>query len=197
MKEQKRKLRREILQRIKKLTHREIQAKSKAILKALSETASWKNADIIYCFMSMPGEVETEPIIQTALNQNKFVAVPRMGDGNNMNFHRISSLKANVWELHSYGIKEPKADLPILEPKNIADQNLLIIAPGLAFDRDGNRLGRGKGFYDTYINAQCNDDVDIIGIAFACQIVDTVPVSGFDCRVKAVITEEGILSHRG
>ncbi|MFA7682254.1 MAG: 5-formyltetrahydrofolate cyclo-ligase, partial [Candidatus Peribacteraceae bacterium] len=69
------------------------------------------------------------------------------------------------------------------------------LIPGRAFDRDGNRLGRGNGSYDHWIREQrtANPQTKIWGIAFECQIVPIVPTEEHDERVDALITARGLI----
>jgi len=101
-----------------------------------------------------------------------------------------------------YRIKSPDQLVPgrfgILEPPQFASMCVdvaaadLVLVPGLAFDAEGRRLGRGRGYYDAILektSAGCRR----IGVAFDLQIVDQVPVEGHDQRVDAVLTPGGFI----
>lgn len=81
---------------------------------------------------------------------------------------------------------EPPATAPVVVPA-------VVLAPLLAFDRRGGRLGWGKGYYDTYLAARAAAGAGpfVVGVAFACQQVDAVPVEAHDQRVHAVVSERG------
>ena len=68
----------------------------------------------------------------------------------------------------------------------------MVVAPGLAFDRKGNRLGRGGAYYDRFLGSE-QLKATVCSLAFAEQIVDVVPVEEHDQRVDFIVTEEGII----
>ena len=84
-----------------------------------------------------------------------------------------------------FGILEPKAD-GIEVPKNEID---LIIVPGVAFDKDKNRMGRGRGFYDRLLSTL---NAPKVGICFGFQMIPQVPVEPLDKKMDYVITEDTI-----
>jgi len=92
----------------------------------------------------------------------------------------------------AYGILEPREGLPLADPSRIG----LVFVPGRAFDADGGRLGRGKGYYDRFLSgirpAQAGGAFRL-GVAFACQFVGSVPRGPKDARLDAVATENGVL----
>ena len=139
----------------------------------------------------MDDEVSTTGIVKAALDQGKAVAVPHM-HGDEMDFHTITSLDEN-WILHPYGVQEPRQEWPVFDPSRYEEGSVLMITPGLAFDRKGIRLGRGKGYYDRYVEKYCGILVSI-AICFAFQMVDRVPAAPHDCKVSRIVTENGIIS---
>ena len=90
------------------------------------------------------------------------------------------------------GILEPNADLRARADRKVLPRELdLIVAPGLAFDRQCGRIGYGKGYYDRLFH-EVRDDAAIVAVAFQCQIFPHVPVLPYDVRVDKVITEEAV-----
>lgn len=89
-----------------------------------------------------------------------------------------------------YGAREPARRVPV-DPSEVD----LVVAPGLAFDRGGHRLGYGGGFYDRYL-ARLRPETVRVGIGFAVQVVDWVPAGPGDQRVDLVVTEAGVLDCR-
>jgi 5-formyltetrahydrofolate cyclo-ligase len=108
-----------------------------------------------------------------------------------MDFHRITTLQ-EPWDIHSYGIKEPPKHYPVIDPFSWEKGIVLSVTPGLAFDRKGGRLGRGGGYYDRFFN-RCQENLLTLGVCFACQMVDQVPIESHDCPIGGVVTEEGIV----
>ena len=129
-------------------------------------------------------EVDTAPIAERARARGIAVAFPRVEPGRRaLGFHRVEAaeLVAGI-----YGLREPRADAPAVALTDLA----AIIVPGVAFDAAGNRIGWGRGHYDaTLIDAR---SIPSIGIAFACQLVASVPVDDADVPVHLVVTEAGV-----
>jgi 5-formyltetrahydrofolate cyclo-ligase len=134
-------------------------------------------------------ELDTEPVIKAAFFEGKAVFVPRI-EGENLNFYRISSLDG-PWTFNPWGIREPfprAAGLLCGE-----DFPALVLTPGLAFTRDGKRLGRGGGFYDRFLAYL--DEAGryfALGLCLTAQLVPDIPVNGGDRQVHGVCTEKGI-----
>lgn len=176
------------------LSSEDIQQKSKQISTRLYASDWWRRADIVFAFCSMPGEVETNDMIQTALEQGKRVGVPRI-EGHNLIFHQLAKVDQE-FVMHSYGIREPAPHWPILNPSEMSGHTLLIVTPALAYSRQKYRLGRGKGFYDRFfavLNTCSFLNVFRVGVCFSEQLLDKVPVGVHDLSVDAVITEQETL----
>lgn len=180
--------------RLATLSPEEIQQKSVRITTSLLASDWWRQAEIVFAFCSIPGEVDTRDLIQAALAQGKKVGIPRMA-GERLVFHRLDRLDQN-FVIHPYGIREPEASWPVLNPCNMAGHRLLIITPGLAYDREKHRLGQGKGFYDRFFSQLTNCPSLSVwrpGVCFAEQLLDKVPVRPYDLPVDAVITEHEMI----
>jgi 5-formyltetrahydrofolate cyclo-ligase len=172
----------------------ERRVKSESITEKLFRTAWWHEAEIILAFCSMQEEVETEEIINAALETTKIVGVPRM-QGDDLVFHRIRDLEEDFC-LNCFGIKEPDVSWPVLDLSQLPSRKFLIVTPGLAFDRKKHRLGRGKGFYDRLLlNLRtCHEQhISAVGVCFSEQLLEHVPARAHDQPVDAVITEEEII----
>jgi 5-formyltetrahydrofolate cyclo-ligase len=165
--------------------------------RALSDYAT---ADIVLAFLSMPGEICTETLVEAAMSDGKIVAVPRMetspADGDYIVFIPLPR-DYRSWPLDRYGIPEPPADAPVLEPRELGAARVIVATPGLAFDRRGGRLGRGKGYYDRFLArarvdaARYGGSLVACGICYAAQVLDEAPMGEGDQRVDLVVTEEG------
>lgn len=101
-----------------------------------------------------------------------------------MSFHHISHPERELRPGY-IGLSEPPPDSPAIPP----DELDVIIVPGLAFTRDGCRLGKGGGFYDRYL-AQDKVKALLLGVAFSCQILEKIPCGSLDRRVNEVFTTE-------
>ena len=135
----------------------------------------------------MSGEIQTEKIIFQALREKKLLLVPRMIPENaGMDFYALKDLPLErQTEVNSYGIREPLKELKKYNRDEMPEKTVCLV-PGLAFTKDGRRLGRGKGYYDRFLQGfggiKC-------GLAFFAQLVKDIPVSERDIKMDYVLTE--------
>lgn len=145
--------------------------KSRVILKRLFALPEFQRSKTILFYASFDGEVETFEMMKQAKKLGKKIALPTIIK----NQKKIVPLLIEDLEedltVGSYGIKEPKAK----SPKNLEINKIdLVIVPGVAFDRQLYRLGRGAGYYDRFLS-QIPTDTPTIGLAFDFQLVDRLP----------------------
>jgi 5-formyltetrahydrofolate cyclo-ligase len=162
--------------------------RSARVARRLEAAAEWSRAGVVLCFLTMPHELDTAPIISAARAQGKTVAVPRI-EGRDIRFVVLPP-NAGTLPRDRWGIPIPNAEW---EPLDIARAaRPLVTVPGLAFDRQGNRLGRGKGYYDRFLTLAraAAKDGAIIAVCFAAQLVEEVPHGNIDQRVDAIVTEK-------
>jgi len=149
------------------------------------------SASTILAYAAFGTELSLDPFITAALDTGKRIAIPAIDwTRKSMVAHQITNLDTDLI-LGRYDIRIPREGCPVVEPEQID----VILVPGLAFDRTGNRLGRGAGFYDRYISAlkDSGHNPTLIGVCYHAQIVDSVPTEPHDHRVDRVITELGPL----
>lgn len=188
IKAEKKRIRKEIKNQFRTIPISDFDAKSKKVLDKLKKLPEWKNAETVLIFLSLPDEIKTEGIINEALEENKKTAVPRI-NGNDIVFHYIKSVNSSLI-IHPLGIAEPSPSTPVFNPLS-ADEKTLILVPGLAFDKNCFRLGRGKGFYDKFLSG-IDKSVKKIGIGYDFQIVESVPAEDHDFPLDSVITDTSI-----
>jgi 5-formyltetrahydrofolate cyclo-ligase len=162
----------------------------------------YAEADIVLAFLSMGGEIRTERLIDLAQAEGKVVAVPRMEyspeAGNFLVFIPLPR-DYRSWPRDRYGIPEPPANLKALPEEELYSAKMIVATPGLAFDRKGGRLGRGKGYYDRFLSgarigaARFGGSVFACGFCYAAQVFDDVPRGEGDMAVDLVVTEGGIV----
>lgn len=178
-------IRDEVRKQKRDMTLREIEEESSRILKWLYDSKEYLQADAIYTYVSYNQEVVTHGLIEKALADGKKVAVPKV-QGKEMEFYYISSL-----DDLAVGYQK------ILEPvtKKLADPKLekypLMIQPGLAFDKQGNRIGYGGGFYDRYL-AKYSQTFCKCALGFSFQLYEELETESFDISMDMVISPEGI-----
>lgn len=139
----------------------------------------------LYC--ALPGEVPTERIRHAYLAAGARLYYPRVTGKGTLAFypHR----EGDGWEPGPYGISEPPIPAGV-EPR-LSGWDIVVV-PGLAFDRRGNRLGHGFGYYDRFLGG-LPEGVARVGLAWAGQLVPGVPVDAWDVPVHALVTEEGVI----
>lgn len=125
--------------------------KDHAILRRLEKTREWRRAKLVLTYVSTPIEVDTRQLIEKCWAEGKRVAVPRcVDDTRRMYFYEITSW--DQLESHTFGVLEP---IPSICSKVTRFGNAICIVPGLTFDKDGYRLGYGKGYYDRFLSTYC------------------------------------------
>jgi 5-formyltetrahydrofolate cyclo-ligase len=138
-------------------------------------------------FLSLPHEVDTSEAILHAWQLGKTVAVPKvLRQHRHMIPVRINSLETDI-STEKGGLKNPVSSTPMA-----FEEIDLVVTPGLAFDRNGNRLGRGAAYYDKFF---ANDGLKAprCGFAFKEQLIDKMPIAKHDMPVDIVVTDEEII----
>jgi 5-formyltetrahydrofolate cyclo-ligase len=145
----------------------------------------FQKAETILFYASFDGEVETFEMMTQAQKLGKTIRLPRIADnGEEMISIPVASLAADL-EMGPYGIKQPKMDNMDTLNNDCLD---LVIVPGVAFDKKNNRLGRGGGFYDKFLET-LPTHIPTIGLAFDFQVVDTLSfLEEHDVPVSYVLT---------
>jgi 5-formyltetrahydrofolate cyclo-ligase len=170
----------------------DLSERSGRIARRLAATREWIEADTILCFLSMPREVETSGIISAAQAARKAVGVPRI-EGSAIRF-RILPPGSLELPRDNWGIPVPDPSWPAVDPARAG--KVLVVAPGLAFDHKGRRLGRGGGYYDGFLSevrGNPSRSVRAIGISLSEQIVPEVPTDDHDETLDAIVTERELI----
>ena len=156
------------------------------IAQRLFSCALYQEAEEVFCYASYGSETDTSRIIEESLRLGKRTAVPKVTGERRMEFYYISSME----ELSPgyRGIPEPEGRAGT---EAVPAKDALIILPGAAFDRKGNRLGYGGGFYDTYLAA--HPQAGRAAIAFALQIAEDIPSAPHDIRPDIIVTEKEMI----
>ncbi len=200
LKEEKKIIRKRIINLIKSRTEEELESFSVKISENVIALNSWKESDCILTFLSMRGEFNTEYLISRAQSEGKCIAVPRM-EGKHINFYKIfnpaAGFNRDIYSdtaVNKFGIREPVDDLPRVYPGDYPDNKFFIVVPGLAFDMEKNRLGRGGGYYDKYIAElqKSGKNYTLTGMCFEFQLIKKIPSGIFDKKVDIVVTEDAV-----
>jgi len=181
----KRALRREIKERIAGLNHEEKRCLSGAILREIEQLPEFKKAKNILLFWSLPDEVFTHDFLEKWHKQKTLLLPVINGDELELrHYEGDETLKTGA-----FGIKEPQG-------KRFTewDKVDMTLVPGVAFDCNQNRLGRGKGYYDRLLPKISGTK---IGICFPCQLVEAIPCREWDVKMDFVASPPTPLHKRG
>lgn len=153
----------------------------------------YKTAPAIFAYMAMPDEIDLSIIINKALQDGKKVAVPRMiPDSNDMDFFYIDSLESSFTVDNPYHIMEPSPDCQQVIINEIPS-NTVVLCPGLAFNLEGARLGRGKGYYDKYLSQVKDETVLRCGVCTVNVITKAIPAESDDIFMTHLLNEYGFV----
>jgi 5-formyltetrahydrofolate cyclo-ligase len=172
-------LRAEMTRRLKNLPPSRLSDEGVAAGRLLRETFQWNRYETILLFLSMPFEIDTTSLLEAAVKAGKKVFAPRT----ERRFCRVLSAEG-PWKTGSLGIREPPEPAEPLKPR---DFPVLAVVPGLAFDLAGNRLGRGKAYYDQFF-AENRGPCFKIGFCADMQILPSLPADPWDVPMNALCT---------
>ena len=142
-----------------------------------------EQADPVFCYVSAGDEVATRPVIDRLRQLDKTVLIPKI-----VNKEKMIGVRFDGWKKLRVG------QLGILAPESDSEWQTgvnLCIMPGLGFTLDGARIGFGKGYYDKWLAA--HPDTATMALCYECQIIDYIPTTETDVRVKKIITEKRVL----
>lgn len=181
---QKASLRAEVRERLRALDRVSRLENSRRITGHVLEFSAWQQSQTCCLFASLPSEPETRTLMTRAWSSGKRVALPRIQHPEEgLSLHWVDSLQD--LKRGPKGFEEPGADT---EMARLADLDLILV-PGIAFDRQGGRLGRGGGYYDRLLpRPECR--AVLLGIFFSIQEVPRVPRETWDHPLQWIVTEK-------
>lgn len=156
------------------------------IVSCVLHSEVYLSAETVFCYVSLPREIDTSPILSAAWRRGKTVAVPRCRKGGQMDFFAISSL--DDLSRGTFGISEPGDDRPLCVP-TVHD---VCIVPCLAADAFGYRLGYGGGYYDRYLSLHPSKT---IGLCYASCVAHALPHDEYDISLQMLITEKEVIQY--
>ena len=153
------------------------------VFNTIEKMPVWQQAQHILCYWSLPDELPTHEAVNQWLADGKNIYLPRVvgDDLEIVPYLGAESLDDN----NQFHIGEPVGEA--VDPSCLE----LIIVPAVALDRKGNRLGRGKGFYDRLLSTTSSPT---IGVACDFQLVDEVPVEPHDRPLDCVVTSDEVIA---
>lgn len=166
-----------IRQQKREMTPEQIETASRAVAEQFLQTDAYRRAKTLYGYLPYNQEVRTVPILEQALRDGKRVAVPKVY-GDTMRFIYLDDLSSV--EIGYCNIPEPIADEPVGD-----DPTALVLMPGLAFDKAGNRMGYGGGYYDKFLSEEPNHPT--VALCYHFQMVEQIPTDSYDIPVDLVL----------
>ena len=180
----KKNLRTAMLLKRKKMLKALVNKKSHSLCQKLRNESLYQNAKKVAFYYPIHQEVDLGPLIQDALKNKKIVVLPSINkEKKELEFHTIKNIKTD----------RKMSRLNTMEPirKKGKEKNIdLIFVPGIVFDKNRNRIGYGKGYYDRFLRKKKSKTV---GIAYDFQLVESIPAEAHDVTLDKVITEKRII----
>ncbi|MBN2857392.1 MAG: 5-formyltetrahydrofolate cyclo-ligase [Candidatus Delongbacteria bacterium] len=173
-------LRREMRELKKELTADQRKVKSETVMKELESHPGFQDAETVFIFWSMDDEIDTRDFILKWADRKRFI-LPAI-NGDELYLKEFSGVQKLVTG-DIYAIPEPEG-----KPFTDFDRIELAVIPGVAFDRQNNRMGRGKAYYDKILH-RLKGKALLIGICYDFQMVNEVPVEPHDVKMDGVICD--------
>ena len=189
---QKASIRKEILRIREGREDEDLRRMSRKIADHLFGLGEFQNSGHVLFYLSLEKEVRTDEMIGQSLNLGKSVYVPLVDKREgHLKISRLLGLDIE-FQKGCFGIREPAVENLERVPPLVID---FVVAPGLAFDRKGGRIGFGSGYYDRFLG-KIRSDAVCIALGFDFQVLDSVPQLEHDVRVRKIVTETGIINCR-
>ncbi|MBO8164071.1 MAG: 5-formyltetrahydrofolate cyclo-ligase [Brevibacillus sp.] len=186
--EQKKQLRLHMLKQRGELAEAERVSRSRRAAEHLGKLAPLAACRTILAYYPFRGELDTRPFLKEAARRGQELWLP-VCEPAARRIRPYVYLGETCLRKGAYGIPEPDPDMvPEADPKRLE----AVIVPGVAFDRQGGRLGYGGGYYDRFL-AACQQELLLVGLAFSIQLVDEVPRERHDVLLDYLVTEDGVL----
>lgn len=183
-------LRRQSRQLIKSFTAENKHINSVAIVGHLKSLPYFTHCQMLLAYVPLNGEPNILPLLETALEQGKEVALPRVEPLAELSFHLLPTVEAlSQLEQGPYRLQQPSSLWPAVQPCNKAT---LLLVPGLLFTITGGRLGRGGGYYDRFLQLQPKKNLLKVGLCFESQLTDSLPQEKHDQQVDLIVTERAL-----
>lgn len=177
-------LRKRLFRLLKQQREDERRRRSDTIRRKVFRLTAVRRATTICCYVALPYEVQTWRMIEEMLSKGKRVVVPVV---------QPRSKRLRLSEIRDPGAELAPGAFGVLEPTPSARRPVrlreldAVLVPGLAFDRQGRRLGHGYGYFDRLL-ARLPQATPVIGLAFRFQLLDRLPAASHDRPVSTVLT---------
>ena len=159
--------------------------RAKQVTERVLEIPEVAHADGVLVCLSFGHEIDTWGLVDRLRETGRTVYVPRATTQRRLHVHRYPCRLETL----SFGLRQPLPDTPEVPDAQLADQIDVALIVGLAFDRQGFRLGYGGGYFDRFL---VDRPFPALGLAFHLQMVEALPAAPHDIPMRAVITEAGV-----
>ncbi len=163
---------------------------NEAIYQRIIHTGEYLNAGILFGYASFGTETDTGKILEHAQRKHKKLYLPRVESRDRMEFYQFHD--RNRLAVSNFGVPEPEPDKALVYLMDASSREKpLMLLPGLAFDKEGNRIGYGAGYYDKYLAGFPKNYFIKIGICYNFQLVEHIQAEQYDVRADMIITPAG------
>jgi 5-formyltetrahydrofolate cyclo-ligase len=168
---------------------------SRAICETFVSLPEYAAASTVMFYVDVRAEVRTRDYLATALGHGKKIIVPWCNAQGELELFWLQSM--DDLSVGMYKILEPKPELRGLPERQVPVASLdLVMVPGVAFTREGARMGHGKGYYDKLLE-HARPDAPLVALAFECQLFADIPTQEHDIFMDKIITEKTVYAGKG
>ena len=177
-------IRKEVLLVRDSLDSKTICESSKKICNKIITSEVYERAKTVLAYLPIRGEVDVFPIIKDACEKKKKVYLPKIIEKHKMEFYLFKGI--DDLKRGQFNILEPSGECRFIYNQNIK-KDVVMIVPGVAYDKNNNRLGYGGGFYDCYLEGK---DIYTIAPAYDFQILNNLMVETYDKKICEIVVEK-------
>ena len=179
-------LRKVLRQQRAQLTREQVTAAAAAVARQILACDAFCKAKSVMGFLAFGKELGVDAVLAAALAMGKTVAVPHIVSDTSFVAVRLNNLQD--FDLDRYGIRTVRPPLELIEPGELD----LVLVPGVAFGRDGSRMGMGAGYYDRFLPRA--KQAVTMGVAYDCLLQASLPTDEHDVKMQYLVSESGIIT---
>lgn len=162
----------------------ELHAMSEQARRGVCRSPFWQRAKCVLLYHPLPDEVDVAPLLRAACCSGKRVYLPVVTGPASIEVRRWAPDTPML--TGAFGIEEPSGQE--ISPEEYAQIDLAIV-PGMGFDHEGHRLGRGKGYYDRLLTRMPH--AHLMGVCFPFQLLPEIPHEAHDISMDTIVCDEG------
>ena len=179
-------LRKALRQQRAQLTREQVIAAGAAVTQHILACDAFRNAKSVMGFLAFGKELGVDAVLDAALTMGKTVAVPYVVSATCFEPVRLRTMQD--FALDRFGIRTVKPPLELLKPEDFD----LVLVPGVAFGKDGSRMGMGAGYYDRFLPLA--KKAVLMGVAYADLLQESLPCDEHDVKMQCIVSESGIIT---